>query len=417
MSSASNPDDTGRAAALDAFERRAPGCTALLEAALRAQPHDGALLLAHASARAEDGVDDPFDRLKDVLRQDPSWVTGHRALAQLTIEFGFPEPLAVIESALASQRDNPALWHCYLNLLSALGRDIEAADKTAGLRRRVGEVPALRLLEARFAGQGGDPGRGAQLLQGLPAQLPDLAYQQARNALQRGEAGEAAHVLSAAPMQGDMRMWAMAQIAWRALGDDRHGWLVRGKDLLAADDLGLDAQDLATLCDTLRQLHSSRAAPLSQSLRGGTQTRGNLHRREDPVLARVFDAMRRALADYSARLEGLDDDHPMAPLAARAPQITASWSVRLMSGGFHVPHMHDNGLLSSACHLVVPASVAPGEGVLELGRPPKDIALALEPVATFTPRAGRLILFPSFLYHSTTTFEAAERMSVVIDAA
>ncbi len=72
---------------------------------------------------------------------------------------------------------------------------------------------------------------------------------------------------------------------------------------------------------------------------------------------------------------------------------------------------------------VVPALSAPppidhaqSEGYLELGRPPEDLLLELEPIAAIAPAPGTLVLFPSFLYHGTRPFPAGERLSVAFDA-
>ncbi len=401
--------------ALAAFEKRSEDCAALLTAALSDKPHDGALLLAEAAALAECGAETPFARLEDILQQAPDWVSGHRGLAQLKIEFGAPEPLSVIENALKSLPDHPALWHAYLNLLAANGEHARAADLTANLRYRIGDVPELALLEARYAGLAGDPERGAKLLANLPKDVPDLDYQRARNALQRGAVGEALEALDAAPDVRDMRIWAMRELCWRESADGRHNWLMHDGALVGSFDFDLLDSELAQVVGHLRSLHKTRLAPPSQSLRGGTQTRGQLHVRDDAVLQALFGHFERALGEYPARLSGLSVDHPLYQLTQRAPRIAASWSVRLEGGGYHVPHLHDSGLLSSACHLVVPD--AEGEGMLELGRPPADIALNIEPFTTFAPKPARLILFPSFLYHGTTPFGAGERLSAVIDAA
>jgi hypothetical protein len=53
---------------------------------------------------------------------------------------------------------------------------------------------------------------------------------------------------------------------------------------------------------------------------------------------------------------------------------------------------------------------------LEIGRPPGDLAIKLEPIASFTPLPGHLVLFPSFLYHGTRPFGSGERLSVAFDA-
>lgn len=415
MSGEQGTSDTTRDSALAAFERRAEGCAQLLTKSLEASPHDGALLLAEAAALAEAGADTPFARVEAILRQAPDWVAGHKGLAELKIEFGDPAPLAIIETALAALPGHPSLWHAYLNLLAASGRHAEAADKTADLRRKVGNVPALALLEARYAGLAGDPDRGAALLAKLPHDVPDLHYQRARNALQRGEVAEAMAALDAAPEVRDMRIWAMRELCWRATGDERHSWLMHQGELVGTFDFGLSDAELDTFVAHLRGLHTTRLAPPSQSLRGGTQTRGNLHLREEPMLQELFAHFTNALEAYSSRTAGLSVDHPLYVLSTRLPRIANSWSVRLSNGGFHVPHLHDAGLLSSACHLVVP-DAAEGEGVLELGRPPEDIVLDVGPFTSFAPLPGRLVLFPSFLYHGTRPFGAGERLSAVIDA-
>ena len=61
--------------------------------------------------------------------------------------------------------------------------------------------------------------------------------------------------------------------------------------------------------------------------------------------------------------------------------------------------------------------MAKGEGQLELGRPPKDIDLGTEPLATYKPEPGHLVLFPSFLYHGTTPLQSGERLTVAFDVA
>jgi hypothetical protein len=55
------------------------------------------------------------------------------------------------------------------------------------------------------------------------------------------------------------------------------------------------------------------------------------------------------------------------------------------------------------------------EGWLELGRPPPDLKMDLEPIETIEPEPGYLVLFPSYLYHGTRRFPAGERMSVAFD--
>ena len=74
--------------------------------------------------------------------------------------------------------------------------------------------------------------------------------------------------------------------------------------------------------------------------------------------------------------------------------------------------------MSSACYIALPPSLgseASRDGWLELGRPPVELGLDLEPLAAIEPRPGRLALFPSYLYHGTRPFRDGERLTIAFD--
>ena len=92
--------------------------------------------------------------------------------------------------------------------------------------------------------------------------------------------------------------------------------------------------------------------------------------------------------------------------------------MRLSGGGdYHIAHIHPQGVLSSALYLIVPedASGEERQGWLEIGRPARDLRTDLAPLATIRPEPGYLALFPSTLYHGTTSFGTGERMTVAFD--
>ena len=88
--------------------------------------------------------------------------------------------------------------------------------------------------------------------------------------------------------------------------------------------------------------------------------------------------------------------------------------MRLTDGGFHVAHIHPRGVVSSACYLVVPRIDA-DEGKLEVGGAPPELGLSLPALSSFAPRPGRMILFPSTLYHGTRPFRVGERLTAAFD--
>jgi hypothetical protein len=155
--------------------------------------------------------------------------------------------------------------------------------------------------------------------------------------------------------------------------------------------------------------------PIGQSLRGGTQTRGRLFARDEAEIGLLRDAVVRAVEAYWAALPKLDPAHPLLRHRARQPRIEGSWSVRLTDGGFHVAHFHPQGILSSACYLVVPEAEAMA-GWLEIGGLPHNLDAPLEPLVRIQPKAGRMALFPSYLYHGTRPFPKGERLSAAFDA-
>ena len=75
--------------------------------------------------------------------------------------------------------------------------------------------------------------------------------------------------------------------------------------------------------------------------------------------------------------------------------------------------------MSSALYVALPNTIGisadSAEGWLQLGKPPTDLGLDLEPLALIEPKVGRLALFPSILWHGTRPFPAGERLTVAFD--
>ena len=184
-------------------------------------------------------------------------------------------------------------------------------------------------------------------------------------------------------------------------------------------DLEISAGTLEELADTLRGLHATGAAPIGQSVRSGTQTRGDIFKRADPAIGQLRDLLAEAVAGFWGSLPEPDPDHPLLRHRERRPAFVTGWSIRIMGGGYHVSHVHPEGVLSSAFYVAVPERLDADdqEGWIELGRAPADLRLDNDPLAAFEPRPGRLVLFPSYLYHGTRTFSDGERMSVAFDIA
>jgi hypothetical protein len=181
-------------------------------------------------------------------------------------------------------------------------------------------------------------------------------------------------------------------------------------------DFGADWPLLALLGDTLRALHVTQGQPLDQSVRGGTQTDGPLLMRLDPVIQQLKAVLRTEVRSYIDRLNPESDQ--FSRRAPRHPRFAGSWSVRLLGGGYHVPHIHDEGWLSSAFYAGLPPGIGDAEaGCLTIGEPPTDLDTGLSAQRIIEPKAGRLVLFPSSSWHGTRPFAAGERLAMAFDIA
>ena len=81
--------------------------------------------------------------------------------------------------------------------------------------------------------------------------------------------------------------------------------------------------------------------------------------------------------------------------------------------------MHPEGWLSSAYYVAVPPEVnEPGRaGWIQFGAPRFPVPGAEAAHFGLQPQAGRLVLFPSYMWHGTVPISgAAPRMTVAFDA-
>ncbi|HYM04077.1 MAG TPA: tetratricopeptide repeat protein, partial [Stellaceae bacterium] len=132
--------------------------------------------------------------------------------------------------------------------------------------------------------------------------------------------------------------------------------------------------------------------------------------------------MNKAVADYLADFAGAEDTHPFLAKPPRAWRLT-SWAAVLDRQGNLMPHVHYDVYVSGVYYCQLPHIVGAMDqgqaGWFELGRPPDHFRYAAAPeTRAIQPRPGLMILFPSYFYHRTVPFEAAEtRISIAFDAA
>lgn len=220
----------------------------------------------------------------------------------------------------------------------------------------------------------------------------------------------------------DQRWIAYEATAARLLGDPLYERLYDYERLVQTYDVQVPGwQSLesfnAELLRVLETKHRFTTHPLDQSLRHGSQTTRNLLTDPHPVLRAAFAAFARAVEEYR-RVIGTDPSHPLTARNRGTTIMTAAWSVRLRGEGFHVNHIHPQGWISSAYYVEVPPEshdATSMQGWLKLGEP-RFPSPRTTPGKYVEPRPGRLVLFPSYMWHGTRPIgDASVRTTIAFD--
>lgn len=413
-----------------AIERGEADALARFDAALAVNPGDADLWLGKAQALDVAGdVQGARTVAEQICAQAPSFIAALTFLSGLRLASGEADFTAPFSEAASRAPQDPNIPATHAETLAGLDYAKQAAEVAAEARKRFPNESHFAMLEAVHAGTAGEWDRADATFTALPANAPNRALHEARHRIRSGEIAQAGALLEKALAANpwDISAWALRGIVWRLSDDPRAEWLHGQAGLVQTRELAGRQGLREDVIAELRELHAGSAMPLGQSLRGGTQTRGILFHRTEPLLAELHTAILATLEEYRADLPLLDETHPLLRLRDAVWRLAGSWSVRLSGAGgqarnsedgdYHTAHIHPLGVISSALYLVVPDEAASEEqlGWLEVGRPPRDLGLNLEPLKSIEPKPGHLALFPSTLYHGTTRFNSAERLTVAFD--
>lgn len=397
----------------------------LFEQAHRLAPADGDILLGRLSARLAAGEQArALAELDALLARHPGWYPGHESAVQLRWMMGDRTGFTrSIVQALATAPRDAQLWLQLLNALMHARMFDLVPGAVERARQAMGADQRLTVFEAAAASERGESARADRLFASIADQSDPMGVvHHVRHLLRTGRADRAA-ALAASRVDGPDadHLWPYLATAWRLLDDPRHAWLLGDPALVGVYDIADSCGDLAGLADRLRGLHRATHQHLDQSVRGGTQTDGPLFCMIDPAIRRLRQAIERQVATHLRNLPPPDPRHPVLRHRRDRPvRFSGSWSVRLTGSGHHANHVHPAGWFSSAFYVSLPAPAEAGPppaGWLALGAPPKELGLSLAPTTRIEPRPGRLVLFPSILWHGTEPFGAGERLTAACDVA
>lgn len=384
------------------------------------------------SGRAQDAVE--FARLG--LDQFSTDIELQQVVTRLHVESNSPgDPLGDLITAARMHQTNADLWETAIGFLKYLDRhDDQQQLVREALSSGCPKTPRLLSLEAiALCDEGsfsGMAGAYEKLLADHPNE-PGVKFDFAVQLL-KAEQPERAETLLAEILEiepFDQLALAFRCAALRTMGDRRES------SLIDYDQMVFDIQvpvpngyssasayfdEVAAILETL---HHTQAHPIDQSVRGGTQTNGFLFRIAEPLISSLEQQIRVAVLDAIRRFP-TDSRHPfwgrnVAVSSVNDVLFSGAWSVRLRAQGYHTNHVHPKGWISSALYIAVPPEVAGATddaGYIQFGAPEEKLGLNLPPVRTVKPEVGKLVLFPSYMWHGTIPFESWEsRITVAFD--
>lgn len=364
------------------------------------------------------------------LRQEPHHELAHFDLARLRWRLGRTDWMLALNDALVSAPEaaghvRSAALHAMKAQLCWRAQDLPQAQAAFQAAWELDAKAEYKDGMARCAVRLGKAAEGLALHRQAIALSPMTASLQASYASSLIVAGRvdeaqipAAKALELAPL--DQYAWALMGLVLR-LGDP-----VRAQSLLApklmrvvdlppppghADMIGFNR----ALAGELQAQHHDQQAPVDQTLRGGTQTLGNLFDQNLPLVAALRSVISPAIDAYVQGL-GRDEEHPLRSRNTGTWRFTDSWSSRLQSNGRHTNHVHPHGWVSAVYYVEVPAvcsDTKAQEGWLRFGEPDPEMAAKFPPLTSVQPKPGRLVLFPSYWWHGTASFESEERRTTI----
>jgi tetratricopeptide (TPR) repeat protein len=361
---------------------------------VRRWPQDGGLQNALASVRWMRGAGEAFAQpFEEEVRRRPEAAALRLGCADLLRRADLRQRSeAMLREGLAREPNNALLQ-------GALGVVLDESGRTA---------EALPFLQRAVAGAPGNIGARGNLIAAL------LRLSRSDEAL-----AQVAPLRAAQPFNGD---WiAYEGMALRQKGDPRYRELfdydlmVQPFDLEAPNGYASMPAFNEALRVALDRLHVLETHPLDQSLRGGSQTTRSLLTIDDPVIKQYLRALDEPIRAYIATMRA--PNHPWSGRKTEKFKLSGAWSVKLKPNGFHINHLHPEGWISSAYYVSLPEVTKSGEGQegwIKFGEPRWPTpGCSVEKVVQ--PKEGRLVLFPSYMWHGTIPFSSGERMTAPID--
>jgi Flp pilus assembly protein TadD len=412
------------------IQRRYPEALEQFDAALARAPGLPIAPVNRASTLQHMGrQDEALADYRRALASDPANVSAHQEINALLYRMGRDDEfLTSYDAPIAQAADPSALLLSKGIFLNRVERFEEAAEcleraaRTAPENSNVQDALAiatagLRRLDETVAAYE----RSLALRPGVVQTNVNLAG----ILLQTGDNARALKLVEEAVARAptDQAAIAVYELALRANRDARAEALIDYEkhvqifDLDPPEGFADMASFNAALNAHLDTLHGDRREHFDQTLRHGTQTMDPLFEGGNALVAKLQARIEEAVATYIARMRD-GPGHPLSSRRANGFRFPGSWSSRLYSEGFHTNHIHPMGWISS-CYYVAMPDVAKDEqaqqGWIKFGEPSFPVGAPVR--RTVKPVPGRLVLFPSYMWHGTVPFTSdTARTTIAFDA-
>jgi tetratricopeptide (TPR) repeat protein len=364
---------------------------------------------------------------RKLLDRDPADAPLHRAYNSLLYRLGRKDAYLTSFDRAPQTRD---ILLAKANLLSREKRTAEAQDIFNTLLTRdpldmdaaAGWASCLVI-----AGRPGEAMAAFETLLNRRGASPAMYSSAAGAALWAGDPQKAEHFCREGLRRDphDQACLAFLGTSWRLQEDERdedlnrYDSLIKVFDLEAPDGFSSMEDFNAELGRYLERLHPKTDAYLEQSLVGGTQTEGCIfgagHALVEKLRARIEETVSSFIADLPA-----DENHPFLARRPGRFRYAGAWSSLLRDQGFHVNHLHPEGWVSSCYYVTVPAETdnpATRNGWIKFGEPSFELPLKNPIRRAVQPFPGRLVLFPSYMWHGTVPLSApSPRTTIAFDA-
>jgi tetratricopeptide (TPR) repeat protein len=223
----------------------------------------------------------------------------------------------------------------------------------------------------------------------------------------------------------DQTCLALLGTSWRMRSDERDEELngydrfIRVFDLKAPEGFSSMESFNAELGAYLERMHPKADAYLEQSLNGGSQTEGMLFGAGHALVEKLRTRIEEALFSYVSDLAP-NGEHPFLARHSKKFFYTGAWSCLMRGQGFHTNHLHPDGWISSCYYVTVPEETKDTNtrnGWIKFGEPSLELPLKDAIRRAVQPVPGRLVLFPSYMWHGTVALQAGSpRTTIAFDA-